>query len=175
MAGLYGLEWQRDGIAEMHPEAEPWQRIVTESVDRARRALPPDVLIEPKGLALTMHYREAPGRRAAVEAWAVEEATRTGLVVAASRMSVELNPPIEVDKGTVVAELARESGAARACYLGDDRADLAAFEALRALPIETVSVAVRGDETPSDVLDAADLVLAGPTEVLALLEALTAG
>jgi len=87
-------------------------------------------------------------------------------------MSVELNPPIEVDKGTVVAELAVDSGAARACYLGDDRADLAAFRALRGLAIDTVSVAVRGAETPAEVIEAADLVVAGPDEVLALLQAL---
>ena len=103
------------------------------------------------------------------------EAARTGLVVATARMSVELNPPIEVDKGTVVAELALGSGAARACYLGDDRADLAAFRALRALTIDTVSVAVQGAETPREVVDAADLVVAGPFEVLALLQALAEG
>ena len=175
LSGLYGLEFQRDGVVSVHPGAEPWQQVITDSVARARSELPADVLVEPKGLALTLHYREAPGSRAAVEAWAAAEAARTGLVVATARMSVELNPPIEVDKGTVMAELALGSGAARACYLGDDRADLAAFRALRDLAIDTVSVAVRGAETPPDVLAAADLVVAGPSEVLALLQALAEG
>lgn len=172
LSGLYGLEFQRDGVFSVHEGAEPWQDVVADAVARARNELPTEVVVEPKGLALTLHYRESPGTRAVVEEWAHCEASQSGLVVAEARMSVELNPPIEVDKGTVVAELAVESGAVRACYLGDDRADLAAFAALRALPIDTVSVAVQGTETPSEVLDAADLVVAGPSEVLALLQAL---
>lgn len=172
LSGLYGLESQRDGVVSVYPGAEPWQQVVADAVARARRELPAEVLVEPKGLALTLHYREVPGSRTAVEAWADIEAARTGLVVAASRMSVELNPPIEVDKGTVVAELALGSGAARACYLGDDQADVVAFDALRDLPIDTVSVAVQGTETPPEVLNGADLVMAGPSDVLALLQAL---
>ena len=70
----------------MHPGAEPWQQVITDAVARARRELPADVLVEPKGLALTLHYREAPGTRAAVEQWAEAEAARTGLVVATARI-----------------------------------------------------------------------------------------
>ena len=43
-------------------------------------------------------------------------------------MSVELHPPVAVDKGTVLAELA--SGLAAACFIGDDAGDLPAFDAL---------------------------------------------
>jgi trehalose 6-phosphate phosphatase len=172
LSGLYGLEFQRDGVVSVHAGAEPWQQVVADAVARARRELPGGVLVEPKGLALTLHYRESPDDRQVAEAWAEAEAARSGLVLATARMSVELNPPIEVDKGTVVAELALGSGAVRACYLGDDRADLAAFRALRDLAIDTVSVAVRGAETPPEVIAAADLVVAGPEEVLGLLQAL---
>ena len=150
-----------------------WRPVVDEVVARARRDLPAAVGIEPKGLALTLHYRQAPEHRAAIEGWAEDQAARTGLVVAESRRSVELNLPIEVDKGSVVTQLAGAAG--QVCFLGDDLADLAGFEALAALRgagRRTVAVAVESSETPDELLAAADLVLGGPHEVVELLRAL---
>ena len=46
-------------------------------------------------------------------------------------MSVELHPPVDIDKGTVVADLAADADSA--LYAGDDVGDLPAFAALDAL------------------------------------------
>ncbi|HSS11457.1 MAG TPA: hypothetical protein VLL25_16350, partial [Acidimicrobiales bacterium] len=86
---------------------------------------------------------------------------------------VELRPPVEADKGTVVEELA--SGLDAVCFIGDDRGDLPAFAALARLAAEgrdTLAIAVNSDEAPTELLAAADVVVDGPSGVLDLLEAL---
>ena len=45
-----------------------------------------------------------------------------------ARLSYELRPPFAIDKGTVVGELVADLDAA--CFIGDDRGDLFAFDAL---------------------------------------------
>ncbi len=175
LSGLYGLETRRDGVVTRPPEAERWRSVITDTVERARAELPDDVLVEAKGLAVTLHYRNVPQRRAVIESWAEGWSGRTGLHRADARCSVELNPPVDVDKGTVVAGLAATPGVRHALYMGDDRADVAAFHALARLEvngIHTHTVAVRGDETPDEVTAAADRVVEGPHEAVALLRAL---
>ena len=59
-------------------------------------------------------------------------------------MSLELHPPVTVDKGTVVEE--RSDGLRSVAYIGDDVGDLPAFAALDRLTargITAVKVAVR--------------------------------
>jgi len=178
LSGLYGLESRRDGKIVRPPEAERWRSVISDTVEHARADLPGDVLVEAKGLAVTLHYRSVPQRRAAIERWADDWARRTGLARAEARCSVELNPPLDVDKGTVVAAFAAAPGVRHAFYMGDDRADLAAFRALQRLEADGIAshtVAVRGTETPAEVLAAADRIVDGPSEALGLLRALLSG
>jgi trehalose 6-phosphate phosphatase len=88
-------------------------------------------------------------------------------------MSFELHPPIAADKGTAVRDLA--DGLAAVCFLGDDLGDLPAFAELQRLADEgvaTVRVAVRSDEAPEELLDAADVVVDGPEGARDLLRQL---
>jgi trehalose 6-phosphate phosphatase len=136
----------------------------------------PGVTVERKGLTVTVHYRAVPLQAESVLATAKAAAERTGLVWHAGKMSVELRPPVETDKGSVVAELA--SGLAAVCFIGDDRGDLPAFQELariRTRGVATLAVAVSGAETPSEVLDRADLVVEGPAGVRELLGQLDHG
>jgi trehalose 6-phosphate phosphatase len=78
-------------------------------------------------------------------------------------MSYELHPPIDVDKGTALHDLA--DGLDAVCFLGDDRGDLPAFaelERLAADGVVTARIAVRSDEAPDELLERADLVVNGP-------------
>ncbi len=86
------------------------------------------MLVEPKGLSLTLHYRTRPDIADAVVAWASEEADRSGLRARAAKMSVELHPPIDADKGTAVDALVADLSAVG--FVGDDVGDLPAFDAL---------------------------------------------
>ena len=95
------------------------------------------------------------------------------MVPRAARLSVELHPPVEADKGTVLEGLAE--GFRNVCFLGDDVGDVPAFAALERLGeagAVTLAVAVSSPETDPAVLAAADVVVDGPAGALALLRRL---
>jgi trehalose 6-phosphate phosphatase len=173
VSGLYGLERVRNGVHADHPTAGAWREVVADVAAAGRASAPAGTLIEAKGLSLTIHYRTRPEAAAEVHAWAERQAARTGLEVRPAKMSIELHPPIRVDKGTALLELA--SGLEAVCFLGDDVGDLPAFEALgrlRADGVQTVGIAVRTGETPAEVQAAADAVVEGPGGALEVLQAL---
>jgi trehalose 6-phosphate phosphatase len=88
-------------------------------------------------------------------------------------MSFELHPPVAIDKGTAVQALV--TGDEAACFVGDDRGDLPAFDTLDRLEARGVAVlrvAVASAEAPSDLIERADLVVDGPYAVLDLLRQL---
>jgi len=171
--GLYGLERVHRGEPVDHPEALRWRPVVTRVADRAVAELPPGVLVEPKGLSLTLHFRQHPDLAGDVEEWASATAAGEGLDVRGAKMSVELHPPVAVDKGTVVHALA--DGCRAVCFLGDDVGDLPAFAALGALRrdgVATAGIAVRTPDVAPEVLDAADVAVDGPGGALEALRAL---
>jgi trehalose 6-phosphate phosphatase len=174
LSGLYGLESVgEDGEVTVLPEAERWRAVVEEVAARAGDELAPGVTVERKGLTVTVHYRSDPALQAATEEWAEQQAAATGLVADAARMSYELRPPIRRDKGAVLAEAA--AGRRQVCFLGDDRGDLSAFDALDRLAADgasVVRVAVTSPEAPEELLARADLVVDGPEGALSFLGAL---
>jgi trehalose 6-phosphate phosphatase len=169
LAGLYGLERSEEGVVVVRPGAEVWASVVEAVGLTAAAAAPTGVGVERKGLTVSLHARRAPEHLGWIEEFAAEQASRTGLEVAPGRMLVELRPPIAVDKGTVIEELAVGLGAV--CFAGDDVGDLPAFAALarlRAAGVATLAVAARSDESPPALLARADLVVDGPRGVLEL-------
>jgi trehalose 6-phosphate phosphatase len=173
LSGLYGLEIVREGVRTDHPDAATWRATVADAARRSAEHGPAGMDVEPKGLSLTLHYRRHPEAADAVAAWAYEEAARSGLEVRAAKMSIELHPPIAADKGTALEALAGGFGAV--CFVGDDRGDLPAYDALdrmAAQGIHALRVAVASDEAPAELLARADLVLDGPLAVVAFLRRL---
>jgi trehalose 6-phosphate phosphatase len=175
LSGLYGLEVVRDGVYVDHPNAGAWREVI-EDVVRCSGALgPAGMRVESKGLSLTLHYRTRPDLADEVRGWAAAQAARSGLVARPARMSVELHPPIQIDKGTALEALAGDLEAL--AYVGDDVGDLPAFDALDRLAthdVRTLRVAVASDESPADLVARADVVLDGTPAVLDLLRALLA-
>lgn len=174
LAGLYGLETRVGGVRRDHTEAAGWRPAIAESVTRARQQLGPAAEVEDKRLSLTLHFRTHPDEAERIQSWAAEEAARAGLELRPARRSVELHPPVAIDKGTALRELVE--GCARCCYLGDDLGDLAAFEALDDLAvagIETVRIAARSAEAPPELLERADVLVDGPRGAEALLAGLS--
>jgi trehalose 6-phosphate phosphatase len=102
-----------------------------------------------------------------------EFADRLHLAIQPGRHVIELRPP-GTDKGVALTSLASERVARSVVFCGDDLGDLAAFDAIRSLRAEGVpgcAVASASLESPQ-VAAAADLVVAGPEGVVALLTAL---
>jgi trehalose 6-phosphate phosphatase len=173
LAGLYGLELQQAGRRVESADAEQWRAVIDDIARAAVADGPAGVGVESKGLSLTLHYRTRPELADAVAAWATEQAALHGLEARAARMSVELHPPVPVDKGTAATNLS--AGARHVCFVGDDLGDLAAFAALDHLAAEGVTVlrvAVASAEAPDALLERADLVVDGPPGVRSLLETL---
>jgi trehalose 6-phosphate phosphatase len=171
--GLYGLEAVVDGSRLVHPEAEAWRDVVDRAARSAAVDGPSGLDVEHKGLSLTLHYRRQPGLANAALRWAADVAESSGLELRRAKMSVELHPPVAVDKGTVVE--ARAAGAATVAYLGDDEGDLPAFAALDRLAargVTTVKVAVQTAEASPTLLTRADVEVVGPDGALELLRGL---
>ena len=173
LCGLYGLESSRGGVAVQHPAVEGWGAVIDAAAARTAADGPPGVDIEHKGLSLTLHVRRHPEVAEAVAVWADHLAAGTGLVARPAKMSVELHPPIDVDKGTVVEELVGDLRSA--CYLGDDVGDLPAFAGLDRLAtrgVATVKVAVLTDDSDRRMIEQADLRVEGPPGALDFLRSL---
>ncbi len=171
--GLYGLEWANsDGVVTVKAGLEPWRPVVEGAVERLRSSAPPGVEVEGKGLAVTVHWRRAPEASDWAVTAAQAEAAHCGLMSHPGRMSIELRPPSDTDKGSVVRALA--SGGSAACYLGDDLGDLPAFAALSDLAASegllTASIAAVDEESAPEVAEAADAVVEGPAGALAVLD-----
>ena len=105
---------------------------------------------------------------------------RHGLDVHGGRMELELRPPLQVDKGTVIRGLAAERPPGRlrqVAAFGDDLGDLPAFEAVTTLgrpghPVGAVRVAAVDHESPAEVAARADLTVDGAAGAVELLRRL---
>ncbi len=172
LTGLYGLEVVTPHGVRPVAEAKRWRSVVEEVASRAESELPPVVGVERKDLTVAIHFRSSPRHADLAREWATEAAARSGLAVHPARMSYELRPPLPHDKGLVVARSA--VGLSHVLFVGDDRGDLEAFDALDRLAGEatTARVAVRSGEAPSELLERADAVVEGPEGVLSLFQAL---
>jgi trehalose 6-phosphate phosphatase len=171
-AGSHGAELLEPNASapRIAPEFQRWEpevkAFVGERDTPELRAL--RVRIEDKGPIMTFHWRGAPSEddaRALVERLA-EQAEGAGLWTHWGRKVLEIRPPVPVDKGQAVRELALGTSARAALYAGDDVTDLDGFAALAALVEEgrleeAVRVGVRSDEGPPEIVDQADLVVDG--------------
>jgi len=157
--GVHGLE--------LAPEAEHWRGPLHEFAETI------DWPVEDKGLAIVFHYRGAQDEEAVRERLedVAADARELGLVAQFGRKVLEVRPPVEANKGTAVRMLLEERRLVRALYAGDDTTDLDAFRGLDGLEL-AVRVAVASAEGPQELVEAADLVVDGPDELVAVLRRL---
>lgn len=164
--GLYGLEDAPELVTALAPTVE------------AAATLVPEAWVEDKGVSVAVHYRQAPdpaSARARLLLALQPIATNSGLELVEGKMVLELVPPGRPLKGGAVERLVGQQALEALLYAGDDHADLDAFRALDRLAergLLTRKVAVAGPETPTELVEAADVVVKGPTELVALLRQL---
>jgi trehalose-phosphatase len=138
-----------------------------------------ELRLEDKGPIQALHWRGAADEGAA-ESRAHEiaaDAEWRNLDARWGRKVLEIRPPIRVGKGEAIAGMLEERGLAQALYGGDDRTDLEAFAALRALNGEgrldlALCVGVISAEGPPELNAAADLSVDGPEGFVELLRRL---
>lgn len=175
IAGLYGMEHLVDGSVVLDPAVRRFVGVAERAAEDAERALP-GLYVERKGeVSCVIHWRAAPDRGEEALAIGRDIAQRHGLAAHEARMALELRPAVEVDKGTTVAALVTTCDAA--LFAGDDRGDVAAFDALDRLERDrslrwAVRVAVESSEAPPELVERADERVSGPDELLAVLGSL---
>jgi trehalose 6-phosphate phosphatase len=180
--GNHGLERLDRGALLWDAAAEPVRPGLARTVRALRQVLAdePGVIVEDKGATASVHYRLSPdSERVGPAIRRLVEDVADDLRITEGKMVVEIRPPIDVSKGTIVRQLVGEHHLAGVVYLGDDRTDVDAFRALRALRgadggpvIRTLSVAVAGSETPPEVTSEADAVIPGVAAAGTLVEEL---
>src|SRR4051812_31222389 len=173
--GQYGVERLDGAEITTASGADRWADAVRRAADEAQTCLP-GLFVERKGsVAVALHWRQRPDLEPAATALGRRLAADHDLRLEPGRQTLELRPPVDVDKGTATEELA--AGASGAMFIGDDRGDLAAFDALTRLVEEgrlahAVRVAVRSPETPPELLERAGIAVDGPHGALELLNRL---
>ena len=167
MVGAEGVRYVGAHGLELAPDADRWRDEIHSF------AATVDWPVEDKGLTVSFHYRQAEDEEAALEYLdaVAERARKAGLIPRFGRKVLEIRPPVHADKGTAVKQMLVEKGLGRALYAGDDSTDVDGFRALDELELG-VRVAVSSDEAPSELIRAADVVVASPTELLQLLKRL---
>lgn len=182
-SGNHGMELLMPGDAEVRPDPsldghEDDARRFVDALDRSELARA-GIRIEDKGPIIGLHWRGAPTEEAA-ESLAHKIASKAesqGLVSHQGKKVLEIRPNVPINKGIAVAALIPARPVRAALYGGDDRTDVDAFMALRALhdqgELETaVCIAVGSDESPPEISEAADLTVPGPQGFVRVLEAL---
>ncbi|MBI4543213.1 MAG: bifunctional alpha,alpha-trehalose-phosphate synthase (UDP-forming)/trehalose-phosphatase [Gemmatimonadetes bacterium] len=175
--GDHGFEIEGPGLSWRHPGVTAYQA----SLDQAARELEalgiPGGWVERKTASVSYHVRAVAAedqRGAASRAEAVLRRRR--LAVVTGKAVVEGRAPLGWHKGQGVLHVLRHrygehwSSRAAVLYIGDDATDEDAFRALRGIG-RSILVAPSGEPAAT----AADLVLPGPEDVVAVVRWLASG
>ena len=140
-AGNHGMEISGQGIDFVHPGAVAARGILDELSQRLLASVGgvPGVIVEHKGLTLTVHYRAVPGRRVAeiesgVAAAALPYVEGGEIRLTLGKMVTEVRPAITWDKGHAIEKIWEECGDKPfPIYFGDDRTDEDGFRVVQAM------------------------------------------
>lgn len=175
-AGNHGLEIRGNGLDFVHPEAEaakPGLDTILRKLQE-RVAGIDGVLVEGKGLTLSVHFRlTAEDQKPRVHA-EFEDATKAWLQagdirVTAGKEVLEVRPNIPWDKGRAIARIAEECPeGALVMYFGDDLTDEDGFSSVHEL--NGISVFVGPARQPTKALHRVD----DPAEVAKTLDLIAA-
>ena len=179
--GHYGLERWTPAVGVVRRDADD---AAIEAVRAtlpgllAEAGAPAGTAIEDKQSSLAVHVRRTADPAAALHRLRPvlsKLAADHGLRLEPGRLVLELRPS-GIDKGLALEALVRERAVDVVCYAGDDRGDLAAFDALtrlRATGKAALAVCSASDEVP-ELARRADIVVAGPAGLVEFLRALCA-
>ncbi len=173
--GLYGAQRWAAGTLTSEP-TPPGLATARRLLELVLAGAADGVRLEDKGLSVAVHTRQAAdpaGELARLRTSVEGIATAAGLHVEPGRFVLELRLG-GADKGAALRASIDETGASAVLFAGDDLGDLAAFAAVRELGARGgtgFAVASASLEAP-EIAAAADLAVAGPAAVVALLDEL---
>jgi len=176
--GNHGLERWTEGHSELTKGAKAYSKVIKATIGELTPLLSIEgIRIENKGITATIHYRLCPNPESAErDIWlALEGSSRAkSLQITPGRMSINLLPPVAVNKGTPVLELIQEYSLRGGIYLGDEFTDIDAFRAIHnachALDFQGFAVGVTSQEMPKKLVAEADFILNGVNDVECFLK-----
>lgn len=138
-AGNHGLEIQGPGLDFVHPEAAEQAGVQAQVSAELQSALSeaPGVIVEPKGLTLSVHYRATPVENVKVveETFArvVAPYVESGIArITYGKKVLEVRPNLPWGKGKAISMLQETyPQASLTCFFGDDRTDEDGFEVVQ--------------------------------------------
>ena len=182
-SGNHGAEWLENGAIRAEEAAMPLAQLIQGLAADVQREFAdyPGVLLEDKGLALSVHYRSAHDReaaRAAILKFMAGSDKAAKLEVDEGRMDVEVRPGAGLSKGAALRSLCERDGLKAVLVIGDERTDAEAFRVVEQLrgggTMAGLSVAVISGEAPDELIEAADYALDGTGAVEEFLQWLAA-
>jgi trehalose 6-phosphate phosphatase len=180
--GHYGLQQWRDGVITS-PDPVRGVALARARLRDVLEGADAGVRVEDKQHSLAIHTRGAahPDRElAGLEPVLEALADASGLEAVPGRYVIELRPP-GTDKGSALRGLVEETAARVVVYIGDDLGDLPAYDVVESLRAEgtiagltIASVDPADADVPPQLAERADMVLEGPTAVVAWLAGIAA-
>lgn len=179
-AGNHGLEIEGPGIGLVNPLAEemrPMFRLIHQVLSKSMAPIR-GVLVENKGLSLSIHYRMVEDDKSEEVRNVFEKVIATARSLGKVRITTgkkvyEVRPPVDWDKGKAISLLIEKYGKLKArsellpMFLGDDQTDEDGFKAIESHG--GISILV-GEDTAGS---AARYYLKSPDEVQQFLSMLT--
>jgi trehalose 6-phosphate phosphatase len=159
-AGNHGLEMEGPGLSYINPQAEGGKALINDLAKKLAAALDSidGVIIEDKGLSLSVHYRLVKDDSVDMVTDTFEKITsplRSGgrIKITTGKKVLEVRPPLEWHKGKAMEVISGEIKTIHkldnilTIYLGDDVTDEDAFKVLR--PPEGWSIFIGTENTKS--------------------------
>ncbi len=179
--GNHGLERWAKGKMEFVTGVEGFPDKVAQALRELKKLIALNgIVLEDKGLALSIHYRQCLDRESA-RRYILERIPTAAIArefsIIEGRMVVELRPPLEVNKGDAVLALVERHRLQGGIYLGDDISDIDAFAAIhrgsKGSSFKGLALGIIDEETSPLVEKEADVTLHGVGDVERFLEWLT--
>lgn len=183
--GNHGYERVHLGIQRSASGVTPYLSGVAEAAEAVRSAAALDVdlagvIVENKRFTASFHYRlasDADRARETIRRVIDPIAAAAGLSISGGKMVIELRPPLTVNKGVAIAEIAAEHELRGVVFFGDDITDIDGFDAVRAhrsASFHGLAVAIVTPDSNARVAESADTALCGVRECIEVLRRLAA-
>ncbi len=171
--GNHGLERWTEGHSELKKDVKAYSKVIKAVIEELTPLLSIEgIRIENKGITATIHYRLCPRPELAERdiLVALEDSTQAKrLQIMPGKMSINLLPPLAVNKGTVVLELIQEYSLQGGIYMGDEITDIDAFRAIHAacrdIDFQGFAIGITSQEMPKELVAEADFTLYGINDV----------
>ena len=175
--GNHGLERWAEEQSAFSKETEGYPELIKVVIKELAPLLHLEgIRLEDKGITVTIHYRLSPNPEAAkrdILATLESSIQAKRLRIMHGKMSINLLPPVQVNKGTAVLDLIREYSLQGGIYLGDDLTDIDAFKAIHSTSSHSsfhgIAIGIASQETMKMLVAEADFTLNGVTDVARFL------